>query len=160
MPRSDYKRLEERLVLVAWLNSLFGYEHNRDILKDLADVGEGVDSTGRSQVISRLLWVKEGKTQRIVFVEPHGMLHEAPPPANEKAHLHKRLEDDAGPGLKGLQGVAVDAFVVSRTPYDTLRKTWVHEDGSAWTRAECAAEHVLFIEREGEYDYIARILEP
>jgi hypothetical protein len=37
MPKGDYKRLEERLVLVAWLNSLFGYEHNRDLLKDLAD---------------------------------------------------------------------------------------------------------------------------
>jgi hypothetical protein len=55
MPSSDYRRLEERLVLVAWLNSLFGYEHNRDMLRDLADVGEGVDSTGRSHAISRLL---------------------------------------------------------------------------------------------------------
>ena len=55
MPNSDYKRLEERLILVAWLNSLFGYEHNRDMLKDLADVGEGVDSTGRSHVVRRLL---------------------------------------------------------------------------------------------------------
>jgi type III restriction/modification enzyme restriction subunit len=53
--RRDYFRLENRLVLVAWLNSLFGYEHNRDMLKDLAGVGEGLDSTGRSHVISRLL---------------------------------------------------------------------------------------------------------
>ena len=53
--RRDYFRLENRLVLVAWRNSLFGYEHNRDMLKDLADVGEGVDSTGRSHLTSRLL---------------------------------------------------------------------------------------------------------
>ncbi len=53
--RREYFRLENRLVLVAWLNSLFGYEHNRDMLKDLAGVGEGVDSTGRSHVIIRLL---------------------------------------------------------------------------------------------------------
>ena len=55
MAKSDYIRLENRLVLVAWLNSLFGYAHNRDMLKDLVDVGEGVDSTGRSHVVSRLL---------------------------------------------------------------------------------------------------------
>jgi len=53
--RGEYSRLENRLVLVAWLNSLFGYEHNRDMLKGMADVAEGVDSTGRSHVISRLL---------------------------------------------------------------------------------------------------------
>jgi hypothetical protein len=106
-----------------------------------------------------ILWVKEGKTRRIVFVEPHGMLHEAPPQVNEKVGLHRRLQADAGPALKRLKGVSVDAFVVSRTPYDTLRKKWVHDDGSAWSREECAVEHVLFPDRDDDYDYITRILE-
>lgn len=106
-----------------------------------------------------VLWVKEGKTQRIVFVEPHGMLHEALPQANEKVGLHRKLKADVGPALKGLKGVTADAYVVSRTPYDALRKKWVRDDGSAWTRAECAAEHVLFPEREADYDYIAQIID-
>lgn len=105
-----------------------------------------------------VLWVKEGKTQRIVFVEPHGMLQEALPQANEKVGLHRKLRADAGAALKRLNGVTVDAFVVSRTPYDILRRRWVHDDGSAWSREECAKEHVLFPEREPGYDYIARIL--
>ena len=80
------------------------------------------------------------------------------PQANEKVGLHRKLQEDAGPALNGLKGVTVDAFVVSRMPYDKLRKKCVHDDESAWTRAECAAEHVLFPDREGEDDYIARIL--
>ena len=107
-----------------------------------------------------ILWVKDGETQRIIFVEPHGMLHEALPQVNEKVGLHRKLQADAGPALKRLKGVSVDAFVVSRTPYDTLRKKWIHDDGSAWSREECAGEHVLFPDREADYDYIARILEP
>jgi hypothetical protein len=105
-----------------------------------------------------VLWVKEGRMQRIVFVEPHGMIHEALPQINEKVGLHKKLQADAGPALRELGGVTVDAFVVSSTPYDKLRKKWVHDDGRSWSREECAREHVLFPDREGSYDYIAHIL--
>ncbi len=105
-----------------------------------------------------ILWIKSGKTQRIIFVEPHGMLHETPPQANEKVGLHRKLKADTGPALKKLPGVSVDAFVVSRTSYDTLRKKWVHDDGTAWSRKECADEHVLFPERDSDYDYIAEMI--
>ena len=54
-PREEYLRLEHRLVLLGWLNSLFGYEHNRDLFGDLVDAGEGWDSSGRSHVVNRLL---------------------------------------------------------------------------------------------------------
>ncbi len=52
--RSEYVRLEERLVLLAWLNSLFGYEHNRDLLADLKEAAEGFDASGHSYVYHRL----------------------------------------------------------------------------------------------------------
>jgi len=48
--RSEYVRLENRLVLLAWLNSLFGYKDNRELLSDLKDVAEGFDPYGRSYV--------------------------------------------------------------------------------------------------------------
>lgn len=46
--RSEYIRLENRLVLLAWLNSLFGYKNNKELLTDLKNVGEGFDPYGRS----------------------------------------------------------------------------------------------------------------
>jgi hypothetical protein len=60
--------------------------------------------------------------------------------------------------LKKLKNVTVDAFVVSSTPYDKLRNRWVRDDGTPWSREECAKEHVLFPDRDVDYDYLAHIL--
>ena len=46
--RGEYVRLENRLVLLAWLNSLFGCKNNKELLTDLKSVGEGFDPYGRS----------------------------------------------------------------------------------------------------------------
>jgi hypothetical protein len=51
---SEYVKLEQRLVLLAWLNGHFGYENNRDLLADMKDAGEGFDASGRSYVYHRL----------------------------------------------------------------------------------------------------------
>ncbi|MGB7296429.1 MAG: DEAD/DEAH box helicase family protein [Candidatus Aminicenantales bacterium] len=51
----QYIKLEERLVLLAWLNSLFGYQRNRDLLADMKETAEGFDSSGRSFVYHRLI---------------------------------------------------------------------------------------------------------
>jgi len=48
-------KLENRLVLLAWLNCLFGYKHSRELLKDMKEAGEGFDAAGRSHVYHRLL---------------------------------------------------------------------------------------------------------
>ena len=50
----EHARLEQRLVLLAWLNGHFGYVHNRDLLADVKDAGEGFDASGRSCVHHRL----------------------------------------------------------------------------------------------------------
>ena len=52
--RSEYVRLENRLVLLAWLNSLFGYKDNRELLTDMREADEGFDSYGHSFVYHRL----------------------------------------------------------------------------------------------------------
>jgi hypothetical protein len=55
MPDSaQYIKLEQRLVLLAWLNGHFGYEHNRDLLADIKEAAEGFDASGRSYVCHRL----------------------------------------------------------------------------------------------------------
>ena len=106
-----------------------------------------------------ILWVKDGKDQRIIFVEPHGMVHEDHPQRNEKVGLHKRLQEDTAEALKRLKHVSLDAYVVSKTPYSKLRNKWVHDDKTPWSREDCAADHVLFMEtRTASYDYIKRLL--
>ena len=59
---SAYVKLEQRLVLLAWLNSLFGYEKNRDLLADMREAAEGFDASGRSYVYHRLE-ARGGKVQ-------------------------------------------------------------------------------------------------
>jgi len=50
----QYVKLEERLVLLAWLNDLFGYKSNRDLLSDIKEIAEGFDASGRSFVSHHL----------------------------------------------------------------------------------------------------------
>jgi len=50
----EYVKLENRLVLLAWLNSLFGYKSNRDLLADIKEAQEGFDANGLSYVHYRL----------------------------------------------------------------------------------------------------------
>jgi len=51
---AQYVKLEQRLVLLAWLNGHFGYKRNRDLLADMKEAGEGFDAAGRSYVYHRL----------------------------------------------------------------------------------------------------------
>ena len=50
-----YVKLEDRLVLLAWLNDLFGYARNRDLLADVKEAAEGFDASGRSFIYYRLM---------------------------------------------------------------------------------------------------------
>ena len=38
-----------------------------------------------------ILWIKTGDAQRIVFVEPHGMLHENAPEHSQKIGLYETV---------------------------------------------------------------------
>ncbi|HOK57680.1 MAG TPA: DEAD/DEAH box helicase family protein [Methanothrix sp.] len=51
----QYVKLENRLVLLAWLNSLFGYTSNRALLEDCKSVGEGFGPDGRSFLYRHLI---------------------------------------------------------------------------------------------------------
>ncbi|MGC9530438.1 MAG: hypothetical protein ACP5G2_07550 [Candidatus Bipolaricaulaceae bacterium] len=52
---TQYQKLENRLVLLAWLHSLLGYEHNRGLLEDMKQAEEGFDAQGRSHIYHRLI---------------------------------------------------------------------------------------------------------
>ena len=55
MPPVQITNLEQHLVLLAWLNRQFGYEHNRDLLADMKDSDEGFDAEGHNFVYHRLI---------------------------------------------------------------------------------------------------------
>ncbi|MGB9617455.1 MAG: restriction endonuclease subunit R, partial [Desulfomonilaceae bacterium] len=51
----QYVKLENRLVLLAWLNSLLGYDSNRKLLEDTKTVAEGFGADGRSFLYHHLI---------------------------------------------------------------------------------------------------------
>jgi len=74
------------------------------------------------------------------------MVHEKAYWTSDKTWLYERLQklsqDWAARGELGeLNNVVLDAFIISATPYDTLRE--YYGDGN-WTREEFARKHILF----------------
>jgi len=100
-----------------------------------------------------ILWIKEGKQQRIVFIEPHGMVHEKAYAHDSRAKLHEnliRLSEKISKRT-GLKNMTLDSFIISATPYNELREIYGEGD---WDRARFEQAHILF----PEGDYIERIL--
>ena len=113
--------------------------------------GVGFSLEGTGFYPDFILWMISGGRQRVVFVEPHGMIHAKAYEEDEKARLHERLPTLAE-GIarrSGMAGeVSLDSFIVSATKYDDLRRRY--GDGS-WTRADFAARHILFPDEAGRY---------
>ena len=107
-----------------------------------------------------ILWIKDGDAQRIVFIEPHGMMHARAYAKDDKARLHERLPvlEEAMELPPGVTSVRLDSFIVSATPYEELHPRY--GDG-LWTRDQFAEKHILFQEDRGTsgYDYIAAIFQ-
>ena len=104
-----------------------------------------------------ILWLKSGDAQRIVFIEPHGMLNAKAYIHDEKARLHEHLPELAREiaNRSDNPDVQLDSFIVSATKYEDLRERY---DSGTWTRDNFADNHILFQERDTEYDYIQQIL--
>jgi hypothetical protein len=98
-----------------------------------------------------ILWIKYADgSQKVVFVEPHGMRNDDAPDYNDKVRLYKVLEKLSADveQRQGLKNVYLDSYIISATPFDVLKKRW----GGEWTRERFAGEHILF-----EDDLRARI---
>ena len=106
-----------------------------------------------------ILWLKRDNRQRIIFVEPHGMLH-APSYANDdKAQLHEKMRELSAQLATTCpeQDITLDSYIVSATPLTTLRENY---DDGTWDRDRFAAAHILFPEPDDgyEYDYLKRMM--
>ena len=106
-----------------------------------------------------ILWVKTEDAQRIVFIEPHGMLYAKAYAKDDKAQLHERLPELARKiaSQSGNPRVELDSFIVSATEYQDLKDRY--GDGN-WTEADFASRHILFQEPKIGYNYIEKILQP
>ena len=105
-----------------------------------------------------ILWVKDDGNQRIVFVEPHGMLHAGAYVHDERARLHetlRELEEEMARTHSGAGEVRLDSYIVSATPFEDLRPKY---DDGTWDMERFAAHHILFPVRNGSYDYLAPLL--
>ncbi len=89
-----------------------------------------------------IVWSKSGEKQRIVFVEPHGMRNDDAPDHNDKIQLHRDLEEISArlSKVSGHEGVELDSFMVSATPFEDLRTQW----NGTWDRGRFAEIHILF----------------
>ena len=105
-----------------------------------------------------ILWVTGDNRQRIVFIEPHGMLHAKAYIHDEKARLHERLPQlaDEIARRSGRNDIILDAFIISATPYDEL---YQHYDDGTWDKGRFAEKHILFFERSDEYDYMKHLFD-
>lgn len=100
-----------------------------------------------------ILWIMNGEMQHIVFVEPHGMIHAPAYIHDEKARLHEKLPvlaKEMG-ARSGRRDITLDSYILSATPFEVLRKRY--GDGT-WDRDRFASAHILFLERNEEYDYL------
>jgi hypothetical protein len=104
-----------------------------------------------------ILWVVDQNGQRIVFIEPHGMLHAKAYIHDEKARLHERmpkLAREIGKRSKR-QDITLDSYIISATSFDDLRQRY---DDGTWNREKFAEKHILFPDRSEEYDYMKILL--
>jgi hypothetical protein len=85
------------------------------------------------------------------------MLHEKSYIHDEKARLHERLPELAQKIAQrsNRKDIILDAFLISATAYDEL---YQHYEDGTWDRAKFAEKHILFMERNREYDYMKIIM--
>ncbi|MBN1547542.1 MAG: DEAD/DEAH box helicase family protein [Syntrophaceae bacterium] len=100
-----------------------------------------------------ILWIKRDGVQRIVFVEPHGMVHAGPYENDDKATLHEKLPSLSAGICKrtGRHDITLDSFIVSETPYEDLHAVY---DNGSWDKKKFTEAHILFPVRTSEYDYM------
>lgn len=88
-----------------------------------------------------MLWVAEGNRQRIVFIDPKGLLNVGPEDPKVRfcetiKEIEGRLADEA---------VTLDSFIISTTPAPLVRNRWGKTD--EWL----AARHILFPDIDADY---------
>ena len=85
-----------------------------------------------------ILWIIECAKQRIVFIEPHGMVYEVIHEDNPKINLFRRLRKISYQRFRD-ERVHMDAFIISTTDFAKLRRSYPSMD-----KGDFEARHILF----------------
>lgn len=99
---------------------------------------------GRKFYPDFILWIKDRTKQRIVFVEPHGMIYASSYKDDQKAHLHETLQEmsrEITKRSKAKSDVVLDSYIVSVTPFETLHR---HYENGSWNREKFEKHHIVF----------------
>lgn len=70
-----------------------------------------------------ILWILDGAKQRIVFIEPHGMIYDTINEDNEKITLFKRFHTLSHERFRG-EHIKLDAFMISKTSLQDLQRRY------------------------------------
>ncbi len=99
-----------------------------------------------------ILWVTEDMKQRIVFIEPHGMVYEDIHEDNPKINLFKRLREISHQRFRD-ENVQMDSFIISTTDFTDVRRRY-----SSMDRQDFEAWHILF-RKAGDPTYLSPIFQ-
>ena len=90
-----------------------------------------------------LLWVQDGETQHLAFVDPKGLLHFDPsdPKVQFASHDIPPLQRTISAHT---QNLILHAFVLSNTPYVQL--DWTHGGRNRMTKSDCEQLGLLFVD--------------
>jgi hypothetical protein len=119
------------------------------LLRNLVRRGIGFPIEAGSFYPDFLLWIVDGDTQYITFLDPHGMGREDL--GSDKVNLFRRLKDEIEPKLPD-QHVKLNSFIISTTSQHSLAKN----------PREYTERHVIFPEDTGRYidEMVTTILMP
>lgn len=90
-----------------------------------------------------ILWIVQGGHQRIVFIEPHGMIYSGGL-EDEKVNLYSHLDAHIAPLFKD-QDVDLDSYVISATDFNKFKSSAAER--RRLTLEECAEKHLLFMDK-------------
>ena len=97
-----------------------------------------------------ILWVKEGRKQKVVFIDPKGIRNLDDGMKNPKIQLYARLRDVIMPQLRD-KNLILDSYILSVTQYNQIRWNAKPE------KQTFIDNHVLF-HKDGD-DYIRMMME-
>jgi len=94
-----------------------------------------------------IMWIKDGKKQTVVFLDPKGIVNLPDGMASPKIRLFERLKNTTMPKLKD-RNLVLDSFILSVTPYNKVR--WNQKP----LKQTMNDNHLLFMEDEGYLDML------
>ena len=113
------------------------------LLRNRSRAGVGFFSDLGSTYPDFILWIKRGNEQRVVFVEPHGMVHAPAYDKDPKATLPETLKPLNTQLAQQYPDIQMDSYLISQTKYDDLKDSY---DDGKWTLKKFRDHNILFFE--------------